>query len=239
VSSDSIGGRADEPRPAGAPGAGPLRGSAPPWRPQTLRQRYRPLLEGVALLGVTFPLAVGLRIPTLWFLAPLALITFTNRSYATYGLTWQRPGSIGFHAATILAVFPAYVLGHYALAHWWFGASFHFRWPPDFAESAADQVLAIALPEEFFFRGYLQTECDRVFGTPYRVLGAGCGPGLPLAAAVFAACHILFGGPARLIVFFPALLYGWLRARTSTIAVPVAYHALSNLLMSVMVASLS
>jgi membrane protease YdiL (CAAX protease family) len=201
-------------------------------------RRYRPLAEAVALLAVTFPLAVGLHVPTLWFLTPLALLTLTNRPYETYGLTWARPGSPAFHAAVILVIFPLYLIGHYALAHWWLGAGFHFRWPPEFLQSAVDQVLAIAIPEEFFFRGYFQTECDRVFGKPYRALGADWGVGLPLAAAIFAACHVVFGGPARLIVFFPGLLYGWLRARTATIAVPAAYHAVSNLLMSIMVASL-
>jgi membrane protease YdiL (CAAX protease family) len=202
-------------------------------------RRYRPITEAVALLAVTFPLAVGLRLPTLWLLTPLALITFTDRPYRMYGLTWERPGSVVFHVAVTLVIFPSYILGHYAFAHWWLGASFHFRWPPGLLASAVDQVLAIALPEEFFFRGYFQTECDRVLGRPYRWLGANCGIGLPLAAAVFAVCHVVFGGPARLIVVLPGLLYGWLRARTSTIAVPVAYHAVSNLLMSIMVASLA
>lgn len=201
-------------------------------------RRYQPIAEALALLAVTFPLAVGLRMPTLWFLTPLALITFAKRPYQTYGLTWERPGSIGFHVAVVSAVFLPYMIGHYALARWWSGASFHFRLPSEFFESVIDQVLVIALGEEFFFRGYLQTECDRVFGRPYRWFGVDCGPGLPLAAALFAVCHVVFGGPARLIVFFPGLLYGWLRARTPTIVVPVAYHAVSNLLMSVMLASL-
>jgi len=60
-----------------------------------------------------------------------------------------------------------------------------------------------------------------------------------VAAALFAACHVIYGGPVRLIVFFPGLLYGWLRARTGTILVPTFYHAGSNLLMQVMLASLS
>jgi membrane protease YdiL (CAAX protease family) len=184
-------------------------------------RRYRPIAEAFGLLAVTFPLAVLLHVPTLWFLVPLALITLTKRPYSIYGLTWDRPGGIAFHAAIVLAVFLPYGIGHYAFAHWWLGAHFHFRWPPAFLESVVDQVLVIALPEEFFFRGYFQTECDRTFGKRYRWLGADCGLGLPLAAAVFAVCHVVFGGPARLIVFFPGLLYGWLRARTSTIAVPV------------------
>ena len=40
------------------------------------------------------------------------------------------------------------------------------------------------------------------------------------------------------IVFFPGVLYGWLRARTGTIAIPTLYHAASNLLMEVMLESL-
>jgi len=193
----------------------------------------------LALLAVTFPLAAGLHLPTLWFLAPLALITFTKRPYSRYGLTWGRPGSVAFHITVVLVVFLPYVIGHYLFAHWRFGAHFHLRWPPAFLESVIDQVLAIALPEEFFFRGYFQAQCDRVFGRPYRCLGAKCGIGLPVAAAVFAVCHTVYGGPGRLIVFFPGLLYGWLRARTSTIAVPAAYHAVSNILMSIMLASLT
>jgi membrane protease YdiL (CAAX protease family) len=201
-------------------------------------RRYQPVFEALALLAVTLPLAVGLHLPTLWLVTPVAVISFTKRSYATYGLSLQRPGSLWFHLAVILAVFVPYTVGHYAFAHWWFGATFRFRMPSDFAASALDQLVIIALPEEIFFRGYLQTEFDRALGKPYRFLGAKWGIGLATAAALFAACHMIHGGPVRLIVFFPALLYGWLRARTGTIAVPAVYHAASNLLMEIMLASL-
>jgi membrane protease YdiL (CAAX protease family) len=174
----------------------------------------------------------------LWFVAPLAVITFTGRSYATYALSLRRPGALRFHAAVIAAVFMPYCLGHYAYAHWRYGATFEFRLPPEFLAWMLDQAVVIALPEEFFFRGYLQTQFDRVWGKPYTLLGAQCGLGLPGAAALFAACHVIHGGPVRLIVFFPGLLYGWLRARTGTIAVPALYHAASNALMQVMLTSL-
>lgn len=202
-------------------------------------QRYRPVAEALALLLVTLPLAVGLHQPALWFLLPFALITLTGRPYATYALTVRRPGSLRFHAALVLAVFPPYALGHYLLAHWGWGLDFHFRLPPAFFMSVIDQVLLIALPEEFFFRGYFQTEMDRAWGKPYEFLGARWGAGLLVASAVFAACHVVHGGPTRLVVFFPGLLYGWLRARTGTILVPALYHAASNLLMQIMLASLS
>jgi len=202
-------------------------------------RRYRPILEALALLAVTFPLAVWLRLPTLWLLMPLLLITVTKRAYEAYGLTLENPGRVGFHLAVITAVFVPYAVGHYALWHWWFGATFHLRLPPQLIPSALDQIFIVALPEEFFFRGYLQTQCDHVWGTPYRLMGAACGVGLPFTAGVFAFCHVLYGGPVRLVVFFPALLYGWLRARSTTIAVPVLYHAGSNLLMQIMLTSLA
>jgi membrane protease YdiL (CAAX protease family) len=124
-------------------------------------------------------------------------------------------------------------------AHWWYGAEFRFRLPPGLIEFALDQAVVVALPEEFFFRGYLQTECDRVWGKPYTFIGAKWGIGLPVTALVFAVCHVINGGPVRLSVFFPGMLYGWLRARTGTIAVPALYHAASNVIMQIMLASLS
>jgi membrane protease YdiL (CAAX protease family) len=137
-------------------------------------RRYQPIAEALVMLVATFPLAVGLHVPTLWLLAPLVLLTFTKRSYRTYGLTWEQPGSAVFHVIVALVIFVPYMVGHYALAHWWLGVRFHFRWPPAFVESAIDQVLAIALPEEFFFRGYFQTDCDRVFGLWARAAACGC-----------------------------------------------------------------
>jgi len=202
-------------------------------------RRYAPLLEALALLALTFPLAIGLHLSTLWFVLPLVVVTVTKRPYADYGLTLERPGSVAFHAAVMVGVFVPYIAGHYGWARWWQGGSFHFQLPPDLLRATFDQLLLIALPEEFFFRGYLQTQLDRVWGRPFRLLGTSWGIGLPVTAALFALCHVPYGGPARLIVFLPGLFYGWLRARTGTIAVPTAYHALSNLLMQVMLVSLS
>jgi membrane protease YdiL (CAAX protease family) len=131
----------------------------------------------------------------------------------------------------IVAVFLPYAFGHWLWAYTTAGATFDFRLPEHLGSLVFNETLIVALPEEFFFRGYLQTQLDKTFGRPYRFLGADVGFGLPIAAAVFALCHVPFGGPPRMIVFFPGLLYGWLRARTDTIIVPTLYHAASNVLM--------
>ncbi len=200
--------------------------------------RLSPIAEALALLVITFPLAVGLHVPTLWFLLPFAVITVTKRSYEDYGLTLRNPGTVRFHLAVVTLIFVPYAISYYLWARWEMGAHFQLHLPPLFATAVVDQVLLIGLPEEFFFRGYLQTHFDRAWGTPYRFRGARWGLGLPAAAALFAVCHVVYGGPARLAVFFPGLLYGWLRARTDTILAPTFYHAGSNLLMQVLIASL-
>jgi membrane protease YdiL (CAAX protease family) len=93
------------------------------------------------------------------------------------------------------------------------------------------QLLVIALPEEAFFRGYLQSRLDRCFTKRISVGGAEIGPSLVLTSAIFAVGHLLtLVNPTRLAVFFPSLLFGWLRARTGGIGAAVVFHALCNLL---------
>jgi len=95
------------------------------------------------------------------------------------------------------------------------------------------QLLVIGLPEEAFYRGYLQTTFDDVWRPRWRVLGALIGPGLLVTSALFALGHVLTKvDPNRLAVFFPSLLFGWLRARTGGIGAPLALHALCNLFAS-------
>lgn len=200
--------------------------------------RPAPVVEALALLGVTFAAAYGLGISTLWLVIPVLWLSLRDRSFEEYGLRRGWPGSVGFHVAMVVGVFFPYMLGHYAFAHIVLGAEFAPRIPDGLAIAAFEHVFLVALPEEVFFRGYLQTQLDRASGRRWRILGAEFGIGLPLAAVLFGICHIVNGGPARLITAFPGVWYGWLRARTGNVWVPAAYHAASNLLMKFMLASL-
>ncbi|MCC6622664.1 MAG: CPBP family intramembrane metalloprotease [Deltaproteobacteria bacterium] len=92
----------------------------------------------------------------------------------------------------------------------------------------------VALPEEHFFRGYLMGRLDVTLGTPRRLLGVQVGWGLVLSALCFALLHpILIPGPHRLLVFFPALLFGWLRAKQGALGAAILVHAMSNVLLAV------
>jgi membrane protease YdiL (CAAX protease family) len=96
---------------------------------------------------------------------------------------------------------------------------------------AAVQLLVVALPEELFYRGWMQARWAAT--APERgvtVLGARLGAGFLWTQALFALGHLVVLQPWRLGTFFPGQLFGWLRERTGGIAAPVVVHALSNLL---------
>lgn len=124
-------------------------------------------------------------------------------------------------------VFPIFWLGYRAF--WHTRSFFFFRLPSSFLDEIAGQVVVIALPEEAFFRGYLQSALDRAWPPRWRILGADLGPGWLVAAAIFAVGHYLtIHHPARLAVFFPALVFGWLRKRSRGIGAPLLFHAACN-----------
>lgn len=109
--------------------------------------------------------------------------------------------------------------------------TFHFRFQiNDVLNEVFGQLVIIALPEEAFYRGYLQSRLDEAFPKRIHVFGAPVGVSLLVTSAIFAIGHIAtIHEPGRLAVFFPSLLFGWLRARTRGIGAGVAFHAMCNL----------
>ena len=86
-------------------------------------------------------------------------------------------------------------------------------------------LVAVAFPEEFFFRGYLQ-----------RTLGGGWGA-IIAASALFALAHLLvicvFSGGGycaqNVLTFFPSLVMGYLYMRTGNIWSGVFFHFAANI----------
>lgn len=139
----------------------------------------------------------------------------------------------------LLTIIP-FAIGH----HYWqtvlFRRAFAPRLPDGLALSVITQVLAVALPEELFFRGYLQGRMERLWPARRRLFGAPFGKAILVASAVFALAH--FVGeyrPDRLGPFFPALLFGLLRTKTQSIVAPVSYHAFCNILSEMLFACYS
>lgn len=114
-----------------------------------------------------------------------------------------------------------------------------WRLASDFPLQAAAQLVVIALPEELFFRGYVQGRLQDALPPTVNLFGARVGWAWLLGAALFAFGHYLVTfEPQMLSRFFPGLVFGWMFARTRSILPGTIFHAASNLIMALLGASL-
>lgn len=127
-----------------------------------------------------------------------------------------------------LVVFPPFVVGF-----WLYNApdqGFRFTLPDELWSFALTQLIVVALPEEALFRGWMQTRLGDRWPAKPRWLGIDPRV-LVLQAALFALLHFAsIPHPARLAVFFPGLLFGWLRAWRGGIGAAMLFHAMCNVL---------
>ena len=108
--------------------------------------------------------------------------------------------------------------------------------PDDLLVQIPYQLIGVGFAEEFFYRGYMQTRLDGVFRADrFRFLGASFGWALPVTAVIFTIGHSLVTWQWwQPFILFPALIFGWLRARTGNILAGTLFHAFSNLAMHVL-----
>lgn len=138
----------------------------------------------------------------------------------------------GLGATAVVAV--PYFIGWKVWWHPHHSFSFAIH-PREALNDVVGQLVIIALPEEAFYRGYLQSRLDEAWEPRWKVLGATIGLGLLVSSAIFAVGHLATVHlPVRLAVFFPSLAFGWLRARTGGIGAGVVFHASCNLLSEVL-----
>jgi membrane protease YdiL (CAAX protease family) len=154
---------------------------------------------------------------------------------ATYGrgAVW-RPMAFRKDMGAVLVLcavfFPPFALAHFG---WQSMLGLHhkaFRVPPDILVFWAKNTFLIALPEELFYRGFLETRLERWWPTKRSTLfGIPLGRTVFVASALFALGHFLGEyNPARLGPFFPAFLFSALTRRSGSIAGAVAFHGLCN-----------
>lgn len=105
----------------------------------------------------------------------------------------------------------------------------------------ATQFLLIAYPEEYFYRGWMQSRLELAWQKRAEERGAntkewfGFTPAIFWTSFLFGIGHLLvpIGGVwmvQRMSVFFPSLIFGWLRRKTGSITAPIVYHAFANLM---------
>ena len=160
--------------------------------------------------------------PTL--LTAVLLLVPLWRGAETVGLGRPRWSLVwpGLAACLLLPAFELLVVrpGHWALP------AGHMRGAPPGALAlfALRHLIDVVLPEELFFRGYLQPS----------VGGGGRGwvhRGVWIQAAAFGALHVVaFGGaPQAMDRVLPGVAFGALRAGTGSVWAPVLFHLGCNL----------
>ena len=92
------------------------------------------------------------------------------------------------------------------------------------------QFMYVAVAEEVFFRGYVQSNILRLTNPVMSKLPKlqqwTC---IVISAAVFAVAHIIIQGKIiSVLTFLPGLILGWLLIRTKSLLAPILFHGLAN-----------
>ena len=179
--------------------------------------------------------AISTVIAVLFLYAPIFVLWKRGRriDFLDRGAGEYLRSIVTFFVAAVIIFPPFFVLAHFwqvlvFKAHW--NGLTHFSNP---FTIIIFQLLLIALPEEFYFRGYFQSTMDVICKKRWRILGVNLGWSWIITAAVFAVAHSIVRYQWwHFAIFFPALVFGYLRERTGTITAPVLFHAASNVLMN-------
>jgi membrane protease YdiL (CAAX protease family) len=206
---------------------------------------------GAILLANLFSRPAAKLVATAGFLyLPLWAMEARQEDYRDYGLsltTWK--SDVRLFLGVSALVFPLFIGGYVLFARVYplFPADWlavltpyrgapHFEWrlPDRFAEWVIDHLFVVAIPEEFFYRGYLQRRLRDAWPAGRLFLGARLGRAFWLTALLFALGHLAVFEVWRLGVFFPALIFGWMRERSRSVVGGALFHAASNLLVQVL-----
>ncbi|MBL8941261.1 MAG: CPBP family intramembrane metalloprotease [Archangium sp.] len=200
---------------------------------------YRPAAKLVATVGFLY--------------LPVLAMSVRGEDYRDFGLSTRRLKADVVQFLSVSAVvFPLFIAGYVAfinllphlpgqlvqlLTPYMGTPRFSPRLPDRFLEWVIDQTFVVALPEEFFYRGYLQTRLRDAWPQGRLFFGARLGPAFWLTALLFALGHLAIFEVWRLAVFFPALIFAWMRERSGSVVGAALFHAAANLLVQVLDAS--
>jgi membrane protease YdiL (CAAX protease family) len=177
-------------------------------------------------------------VAVVFWLLPMRMLERKGREARDYGLRLSPIGrNVLWMLGAMVVVFPLFLVGFRVYYHVLCGVFAKLplclryapsRWramgvqvAPRFWLVAAAQLVVVAIPEEFFFRGYIQGRLRETFRPV---------PAIALSSILFGLGHFLVDyDPQRLAVAFPGVLFGILRERTGSIAPGAVFHAGCNL----------
>ncbi len=198
----------------------------------------RLIVDVVRAFGLPDLLLLG--VPILFLYVPVWVCRWRGLDAWDYPLAvppwavWRTGLRLAF--LTILVIFPPWGLVYHLWQTEVFGLDpVWYRLPTRMLELVGYHVFFVAIPEEVFYRGWLQQRLDAVWPPRWRILGADLGPAWLVVAFLFAFGHsvVLFQW-WHVGILIPGLAFGWMRARTGDIAAGAAFHAACNITVSVL-----
>lgn len=181
-------------------------------------------------------------IPALWGLGAVLPLRAGEGDLLTFGLTGARfRKSLLYFLLSSLVVFPLFALGFriYAQAGYFLPVTRPFEGVP-IPHWLLYNFLAIALFEELFFRGFVQGRFEIWARSRFENPRAAFWSPILASAFLFGLAHVaVYLDPLRMAVFFPGLLFGWLRAKTGSLLAPILSHGTANLVSMLLIGSLS
>ena len=184
-------------------------------------------LSVLFVLGVVYMPLQRAVLPFLWLFLTLAGAGFRGDELARFGAVLPKAKAWLWSLALAAIIFPPFVVGYFIV----WGKGEVIAPPSVVAKIFAVQLVWVAIPEELFFRGYMQTRLYDRYEGGIDVLGVRVGWAIVITSALFAAGHLVTKPHIlRLFVFFPSLIFGWLRERTGSVFCSALFHALCNTL---------
>jgi len=188
----------------------------------------------IKIIGASLVLEAGwLIIPGILIFTAFIPTAVKQREFPEFGFNIrQMKDSLVVLGWTCVALLPLTFCGLWALK------SYELK-PPlppvlsqgqDWAYWLFYQFMYVALSEEVFFRGYVQSNILRLT-TPMmgKLPRLHQWTSIVISAACFTVAHIIVQGQViSVLIFLPGLVLGWLFIRTRSLLAPILFHGLAN-----------
>jgi len=186
-----------------------------------------------------------------WFLIPAVLVAaaiiptiIKKQKLNEIGFNIRQPGfSIKLVFCVCLVVFPLAFFGWVLLK--WCGYHPLIHQPAPIKQNWVSfifyQFMYVAVAEEVFFRGYVQSNIHRLIESRfYATTDKHKWLAIALSAGVFSLAHIIV--EAQIIAgltLLPGLVLAWLFTRSRSLLAPILFHGLANIYWSLLLAVLA
>ncbi len=186
--------------------------------------------------GLGLPDWVRAAVPLLFMYAPILLCRWRGADSWAYRLSvpalgdtaaWREIATVNLRLLLLIA--PPFIVGYHLYQSLLFGLSPGHGAPPQPGLEIAHHLFFVAVPEEFFYRGYFQTRLNEVMPRRFLIWGVPMGWGAVVASLFFAFGHSLVTFQWwHFATFFPGLVFAWARERTGGVMAGALFHAICN-----------